>query len=225
MKCQSHRGALLDVALGAPAPPGLDGHLASCPECRHGLERERAYVSRMDLELRSALEVEPSPALLSRARRRAAEKEPSPAQPWLRWLVPAGVGLAALTGAILVDRSSTLPPGPPSAAVVSPIPAPPREPPTPRVTAAQPAPGRRAVAGLPTRSTRSRQPTPREAEVLVSAEERAVFQRFVRDMQQRQVDRISLQAAALEREEIKEMTIAAVEVKPLAIEPMTRSDR
>ncbi len=59
----------------------------------------------------------------------------------------------------------------------------------------------------------------------MSADERAVFQRFVRDMQQRQVDRISLQAAALEREEIKEMTIAAVEVKPLAIEPITRSDR
>lgn len=225
MSCRSYRGALLDVALGAPEPPGLEAHLASCPECREALERERAHVSRMDLELRSALEVEPSPALLSRARRRVAEKEPSPARPWLRWLVPAGVGLAVLTGAILVGRRVAPPAAPPSAAVVRPIPAPPRELPAPHVAAAEPAPESRAPAAVPARPARIRQPRPTEPEVLLSAGERVAFHRFVRDMQQRQVDRISLLAAGLDRGDIRDMAIAAVEVEPLAIEPISRSDR
>lgn len=224
MSCESYRGALLDVAVGAPAPPRLSAHLAECGPCREALERERAHVSRIDGETRSALRIEPSPAFLPRARQRAAEKETAPPWPWVQWLVPAGVGLVMLAVGILVGRRSPPPPAAESAAVVRPIPEP-REQPAPDVTAPEPAPERTASAVEPARPARKRQPRPSEPEVLLPAGEQAVFHRFVRDMQQRQVDRISLLAAGLDPGDVKDIAVAAVEVKPLAIEPISRSDR
>jgi len=55
--------------------------------------------------------------------------------------------------------------------------------------------------------------------------EEAAFQRFVQDMQERRVDRISLLAAGLETGDVESIAVAAVEVEPLAIEPLSRSDR
>ena len=224
MSCPSYRGALLDVALGAPESPRLLTHLASCPACGEALERERGHVSRIDLELRSALEVVPSPGFLPHARRRAAEKERSPAWPSLRWLVPAGIGLVVLMGGILVGRRSTPPPVAQEPAIIRPTPAPPRESPAPDVAAAAPAPGSRPIAPQPARSEPIR-PPPREPEVLLPAGEEAAFQRFVQDMQERRVDRISLLAAGLETGDVESIAVAAVEVEPLAIEPLSRSDR
>ena len=224
MSCPSYRGALLDVALGTPASPGLLAHLGSCSACREALERERGHVSRIDRELRSALEAEPSPGFLPHARRRAAEKERPPAWLSLPWLVPAGIGLAVLMGGILVGRRSTPPPVAQEPAIIRPTPAPPRESPAPDVAAAAPAPGRRPIAPQPARSEPIR-PPPREPEVLLPAGEEAAFQRFVQDMQERRVDRISLLAAGLETGDVESIAVAAVEVEPLAIEPLSRSDR
>jgi hypothetical protein len=81
------------------------------------------------------------------------------------------------------------------------------------------------AAAMPARSARYRRPRPTEPEVLLSASERAAFQRLVRDLQERQVDQISLLASGLDRGGIEDMTIPAVEVEPLEIEPIARSDR
>lgn len=237
MSCSRWRSALVETALGAPAPAGLPEHLGSCASCRAGLEAERLLLGRIDAELVAALDVAPSPELAARVRQRVAESPP--ARPWwMPWLVPAGVGLAMLALGILVGRRGAAPgPGPaPRLAVaeVSPAPVTPSAhvaaeptPVEPPATPAQPKPAP-ATAAAPARTV-VRAPEP---EVLVPPGQHELVMRFARDVRQPRVDRSALLAAGFDPGEtkslvVKDVRIAAVEVpgvevKPLGIEPLDK---
>jgi hypothetical protein len=97
MACERYTAGLTDLALGVPAPPELDAHLAACAACRDALERERLLVRTIDGALRDGLAREPSPALLARVRQRLGEPQRS------RFFWPARLwALAAAAGLVLV---------------------------------------------------------------------------------------------------------------------------
>src|SRR5262245_46683042 len=96
MSCERHSDALIEHALGAPAPSELQEHLRGCHECRSSLERERRLVAALDDELRAALDVTPSPNLLPRVRAAATEEAARRSTPWLRWLWPLAAAAATL---------------------------------------------------------------------------------------------------------------------------------
>ena len=104
MSCERYRSALMDVALGAPAPPALAVHLAECEACRAALDAERQFVGRLDAEVEASLQLPPSVGFLPRVRQRLTE----PAAPrWrLAWLVPAAIGLL-LVSRVLIRQPAT----------------------------------------------------------------------------------------------------------------------
>ena len=68
MSCEGHRSVLIDVALGAPAPPALAAHLAECEGCRAALDTEQQFVGRLDAEVEDSLHLQPSLGFLPRVR-------------------------------------------------------------------------------------------------------------------------------------------------------------
>ena len=50
MACERYREALADVAAGAPAPAGVESHLAACEACREELAALRRAVALADTE-------------------------------------------------------------------------------------------------------------------------------------------------------------------------------
>ena len=100
MDCRTHEPALKAHALGAPASPALEAHLASCEACRDVFASERRLLAAVDRVLDGARRVEPSPEFLARARRIPDE---APArEPWTSgagWTMGLAAGLVALLAA------------------------------------------------------------------------------------------------------------------------------
>jgi len=215
--CDRWREALSDVGAGAPPPPGFERHLAECGSCRDAFETERRFVRQIDAELQAALTVSPSPEFLPQARRRA-EEQASPRGRWLlQWLVPVAVGVVMLVLGIQVGRRDGVAPAPRVAAVQTPSPSSPLEEPTFAVPVPE-------VTPMPRRAAPAPEVRPVEPEVLFPPGEEQLFLRFARDMQERRVDRLSLLAAGLDPGEVQGIDIPVVEVKPLVIEPISRSE-
>jgi hypothetical protein len=204
MSCARFADAILEHALGEPAPAELQSHLRGCAACSAALERERQLAGRLDGELRAALDVAPSAALLPRVRARAAAHAERRSSPWLRWLLPVAAAAATLALVAWLRQPTTLPPGPAAAARVEPR----RETPAP-------------LAPVVVARTRSAKPSPAarpaDPEVLVPPGQEAALLRFVATMRSGRVD-----AAALAQPDAAELAIAplaelpALEVKPLA---------
>lgn len=237
MTCDRFRDELADAAAGAAASQALEAHLAGCEPCRARLGQARALLGRVDAELASALRIAPSPALVPQVRRRLAEPEAAwSGGPW-RWLVPAAVGLATLVLGFYLGRGTGGAPqretrtaqapegaGPPEPAPAIPPTAPAAAEPAASVrppAAAAPSPARvaRAAAAGPART--------REPEVLVPKGEAEAFLTFVRSVSLRPWDPRSLLAAGLEPEPVPlpDIRMGAVEIAPLAVEPLPQDDR
>lgn len=216
MSCERYRSTLTDVALGVPAPPEVERHLTECASCRAALESERRLIARIDDGLREALEIEPSPALLPRVRRRVAQGA-APFARWVPWLVRAavGVGIVAL-GIRFAGRRHTGPPAPVEKAAQRPAVLAPKE---SRSEAA-------TIAKMPVLSAVARVRAARRAEpeVLVPAGEEAVLRRFLEDLHRQGSDRLSMLAAWTDRSELGDISVPAIDVKPLMIEPIDRSE-
>ena len=111
MACERFRDALTDVAAGAPAPAGVEAHLATCEACRAELDALRQALAVADVEMAGVVAAEPSPELGARIRQVVAEAEPSPA--WrLGWVWPATAAAATLLVALAVWVGRTPPPEP-----------------------------------------------------------------------------------------------------------------
>jgi hypothetical protein len=117
MSCDRHRSAIRDVALGEAPSRRLEDHLCSCPACRAVFDDDRRRLVGIDGELKDALAVEPSVALLPRVREAAAHgvKRQGPGR--IAWLVPLAASVVALAILLpLARRGSPPSPGVPRAA-------------------------------------------------------------------------------------------------------------
>jgi hypothetical protein len=221
--CDRYRRSLADVAAYAPALPGFEDHLAECESCRAAFANERLLVDRIEAELRAAVDVKPSPEFMPRARRRAVEKANARRPRLFQWLVPVGAGAALLAIGILAGRREPATPSEPpplarqTAANTPGPPLPPEEPPSA-------APARKAPrTALPVAKARPARPV--EPEVLLAPGEGQAFLKFARDILAR-VDRQSLLAVKLDPEDLnKNIEVPAVEIKPVVIQPIPRSER
>jgi hypothetical protein len=211
MSCERHADAILEHALGEPAPPELEAHLRSCAACREALQRERRLLGGIDGELRDAVSLVPSPAFLPRVRERVAREADARTWTWSR-LVPAGAVAATLAiGAWLLQSS----PKPPSSAVVRVEPR--RETPAPSPAVVEVP--RRSEASAVSMARKSR-PARSEPEVLVPPGEEAALLRFVATIRAGRVD-----ATALVQEPAPpppDLGIAPLaELPPLEVKPLT----
>ncbi len=124
MSCERHRSAIRDIALGEAPSRRLGDHLRSCPACRAVLDDDRRRLAGIDGELKEALAVEPSVALLPRVREAASHgvKRQGPGR--LAWLVPLAASVVALAILLpLARRGSPPSPGVPWAAPSARVPA------------------------------------------------------------------------------------------------------
>jgi hypothetical protein len=106
MGCERYEEELTDAAIGTPASPDLERHLASCAACRSRLEGERRLMAGTDRILRDVLSVEPSPGFEARLLRAVRHAAPAASRSWwaLRgWTVPmaAGLGLLLVGGGLM----------------------------------------------------------------------------------------------------------------------------
>jgi len=212
------------VAAYAPALPGFEDHLAECESCRAAFANERLLVDRIEAELRAAVDVEPSPEFMPRARRRAAEKAIERRPRRLQWLVPVVAGTAVLAIGILAGRREPAAPSEPpprarqTAANTPSPPVPLEEPPSPA-----PAP---KAPRTPLPAAKARPARPVEPEVLLAPGEGQAFLKFARNIQAQRVDGQSLLAVRLDPEDLnKDIEVPAVEIKPVVIQPIPRSER
>jgi hypothetical protein len=117
MSCERFERALIDVAAGVPAAPGLEAHLEGCQVCRALVDEQRRALKDVDRALRARLSAEPSPELAARVMSRLAEGEARAS--WRpAWLaaVAAGLGAALLAGWMARRPGGEVPAGPRQAA-------------------------------------------------------------------------------------------------------------
>jgi hypothetical protein len=215
MACERYRKTLADVAAGAPAPAGVESHLASCTACREELAALRQALALADAEMAELLSAEPSPGLEARIRRAVAEAEPEPGSRF-GWLWPAMAAAATLAVALAgwlwrgpqptpPVASSSHPPKP-APAVLAVAPAPTRE--------ASPAPAPAAVAKAVLRRVPGDEAPP---EVLVPPGEAEALQHFAAHLRTRVVTPDSLLVADLSAPlpEPKDVEIHPLEIVPL----------
>ncbi len=231
MSCERYREALADVAAGAPAPAGVEAHLASCDACRAEVGVLRRALAMADEEMATLRTAEPSPELVVRIRQAVAESDGAPA--WrLGWLWPAVAVAATVAVALAIWPGRGPQPGAPAASNTRPErPAPvlPTVPPeAPHEGSAAPAsfptaaplPAPEASTGpaSPSSSRRPRAPWGEALpEVLVPPGEAEALLRFAAHLQTRVVSPDSLLVADLSAPlpEPKDVEIRPLEIVPL----------
>jgi hypothetical protein len=233
MTCASLRQRILAVAAGASADADVTRHLGECAACHALLERERALLSRIDGALLEGLAVSPAPDFLPRVRERI-ETERTQSRLWSwRW-IPAGLAAAAAVGVALSYWRGTPETNLPTsglsptreeavAANASPsvVPADPaREatrPPVPRAGTSRES----ASAGAGDQRRRSapeRAAAARDVpEVLVPTSDEASLRQFLRALRSEPRMAQALSPPP-EPAELQDLSIVALEVKPLAQE-------
>lgn len=220
MSCERYADALLEHALGEPAPLELESHLRCCAACRGALERERRLLGKIDGELRDAVSVSPSPELLPRVRARVADAAAT-GRPWrLFWLLPAAAGLVALVAAVSLRQPSgaqatqASSAAPPAAARVA--------------EATRPVPEARGSAGdLPAKPIVRRPRTQRtrtEPEVLVPPGEEELVRRFVVALRARRPDETGIVAGETQPGSPALAIPLLEEIPPLEVKPLTASN-
>jgi hypothetical protein len=217
MSCERHRSVLIDVALGAPAPPALASHLAECGACRTALDTEQQFVGRLDAEVEASLHIQPSVGFLPRVRQRATEPSPARRRWLVVWLVPATLGLL-LVSRILIRKPTVAAPAHRQAAATEarPLPTPQRVPEPASARARPRAPLRivhaeRVVSG---------------PEVIIPPAEREALRRYMRDLQARRIDStllrmVGVEPAGLRRIEMPPIDLSPIRIAIIGVQPLT----
>jgi len=227
MACERYREALTELAAGAPAPAGLNAHLAGCAACRQELDALRRALEAVDADLRQLLATEPSPALAARIRQAAAEPEPGSVWRPTLWIQAFGAAavLAAVAFVLLRGQAPTpshvaaLPP-PASEANGAPLPAP-EVPPTPKAPAL--APSASAVAAHVPASASARRAAPPDPEVLVPPGQVETLLRLAALVNRQRLAPPGLGAAGQASPDLAEppaIDVRSVDIKPLEIVPL-----
>jgi hypothetical protein len=177
MSCERYEEGLIDHALGAPAAPEIQAHVASCAACRSRLEKERRLAATMDGLLASTLEVAPSPGFDLVVRRRVSGTRPAGGVRTWAWVAGGLATAAALILGLLLRPSES-----PTQPAVTENTWPPRatsRPETAPTTAPVVADERPPGVVTPRRAVRLRAPRPAEPEVLVPPTQLAILRRHL----------------------------------------------
>ena len=228
MACERFRDALTDVAAGAPAPAGVEAHLATCEACRAELDALRQALAVADVEMAGVVAAEPSPELGARIRQAVAEANPSPA--WrLGWVWPATAAAATLLVALAVWVGRTPPPEP-RVAVDAGRPVIPRDVRLPgdggEALSTVPGPSARRGSAIPadpsppgsSSAPREDRSLPAEPEVLVPPGEEQALLRLVALVHRERHAPAAFLAAGQPSTDLAEP--AALDIKPLEIVPL-----
>jgi len=209
MSCERHRSVLIDVALGAPAPPALAVHLAECEACRAALDTEQQFVGRLDAEVEDSLHLQPSVSFLPRVRQRVTEPPPARRRWLVVWLVPATIGL------LLVSRILIRKPADPTPAHAQGPAREPRHLPPPRTVSAPLSP--RAARPVAVRVARPEPVCAAMPAVLIPAAEREALRRYMRDLQARRVDSTLLRMVGVEPGGLRSIEMPPIDLAPIRI--------
>jgi anti-sigma factor RsiW len=177
MSCERYEEGLIDQALGAPAAPEVQAHLAGCAACQARLEEEQRLAATMDGILTSTLDVAPPLGFDLAIKRRVSGTRSTSGAKTLAWI---SVGLAAAAALILAVLLRPSPP--PKVPAVTENVRPPQTTSTPEAvptTAPVVADERTASVVTPLRAMRQRAPRPAEPEVLVPPTQAALLQRHL----------------------------------------------
>lgn len=206
MSCERYADALLEHALGEPAPPELEAHLAGCVACRAALHREQRLLGRIDGELHEAISVTPNPEFLPRVQARVADAAAT-GRPWrLFWLLPVAASVVALVAAVSLQKPSAPPAAPRVAESTRPI---------PEARVSVPAPPARPLVRQP-RLERAKS----EPEVLVPPGEEELFRRFVGALQARRVDASGVVAGDTQAPSAELAIPTLDQIPPLEVKPL-----
>jgi len=215
MSCPSFQSRLRDAALGEPMTSDAEAHLRSCEACGRFLETERARAGQADRDLREALAADASPEFLPRLRARLAEESPAEGSWGRSWLVPVAVSVGAAALLLhIASRELALPVvwAPEIADVERRLP----EPVGPLAVELM-APADEATP--PRVVTRVSDPDstawPR---VLIPPGEKAGFERFLAERDQWVLESGALPEWSPEAQSWKDIVIAPIEIKPLALD-------
>jgi hypothetical protein len=209
VSCDRYGSELMDLALGAAVPPEVETHAASCPSCGKKLARMREQVSLMDEELCLGGAAVPGPHFQSRVRARlAAERSARPAG--MRFLFPAAAGLAAVVLGLLLLRRPAAERPVETASGASPRP-------TAAETAAAPPPS--ALPVRPAPAPRTARPQPPSQAVLADPAEGAALAVLAARLDSGRTRPESLRMPEAESDEMKEIAIAPLDVRPLEAAP------
>lgn len=220
MFCESYRETLRTAALsGEQLSAEVRAHLTACASCRESFSQQKALFERIGAEVEARVNAEMPASLLPRVRQEIAAS--SPARTWhVPVLVYAASGLAiaaiALSFAVRTQVSPVKPE--PSARVV------------PLASPDESIVSQSAGGSLEIRvATNKRNGKPMSVgmhtgpEVLVSAEERLGFQKYVASLRN-QGGEIPGVIKVNVVTEIEPLQIASVEVKQLSIQPLEGGD-
>jgi hypothetical protein len=214
--CEKARDTLAEVAAESAVPPAIGEHLEGCPSCRGWLADRRRLMERIHGELEASLQVEPSPLFLARVRH--GLDQPRAALRWWRadWLVAAAIALVvAAAGLVRIagrEAPMTATPAWTRSAGGDAVPPPPPAASSPQRSAA--------------RVTRTRLERPHAPEILVPPGQEALVRRWIEPIRRGRVDTASLlREEETAPAELTASPIEAIEIKPLAVEPLNEEDR
>jgi hypothetical protein len=210
MNCEEYQDKLVDALAGEERALGgeLAAHLRGCAECKKFYKAQVYLFEAIDSGVRAMVNETVPASLLPRVRARVAEAG-LPRRSWgLRWSF-AGVAVAA----VLFISVGLLRRGPENTSKVSD-----RSP-----TVAQ---GMRGATGATPAQPRVTVPmeTVTAREVLVLAEERAAFVRFVTDLPEERDAAVALTRPATEAKD-EAVEIALMQIDELEVKPLESSNR
>jgi hypothetical protein len=220
MPCEKYQEALIDLAAGGAEPVGVvRSHLDSCCVCRSYLEREQVLSATIEFAVRQSTNAPLPVSFLQRFEARLAQETPAKMAPRWNWIYAACAAVAFLALALLILRprttlersASTQGPEVPVQGAVG--------------ETRAPAPSSRPVAkGNVRRNPRPKPLVARTAvsgdpEILVSAEERDAFARFISRVGERKEVAIALVSPSPENVtnplKVEDLQISWLEIKPL----------
>ena len=231
MPCKPYKDALIEAAASGAEPQGdLLAHLAECAVCRAGFEQERSLFASIDAGLHLAANAEVPASLLPRARARL-DVEATPQRGWNQLLVFAAASVALAFAIFLFARPQHS--GPDNQAKQTPqIPV--------SVEPTTSGHDQNSVPSTQIASSDSNHPQPRglstllhpvassQPEVLVPADEREAFARFVASLGERREVAVALVTLARHTKDeptsLEPLQINGLEIKLLAGTESGQSD-
>ena len=222
MPCEHYQNALIEAAASGTAPQGeLRAHLAGCAACRNAFAQEQSLFSSMDEGLRAAVNDEVPASLLPRVRARLAD-EAVPRRMWTQPLIFAAASIALVFAIFLfVWPHHTSHDNQAKRTLQIPV----SDTPATNARGQNSDPATQVVSSNVNNSkslrhsTFLRQAASSQLEVLVPADEREAFSRFVFTVEQRRDVAAALLAPSPKKQDalltVEPLQIAHLEVKPL----------